>query len=114
MTRQSSGASALDNLKKKAKRWLKALRAGDEGARARLLRVHPRTTRPGPRRSPGPSAAVTRASWSCCVPAGRKRRVRDGAYGVTDSGTRRVTALASPRTSPSRTVTFTGGVSLKR
>ena len=29
------------NLKKEAKRWLKALRAGDEEARARLTRAHP-------------------------------------------------------------------------
>jgi ankyrin repeat protein len=41
MSRQSSGPGALENLKKEAKRWLKALRSGDEAARARLLRVHP-------------------------------------------------------------------------
>jgi len=33
--------SSLDNLKKEAKRWLKALRAGDAGARARLERASP-------------------------------------------------------------------------
>ena len=36
------------------------------------------------------------------------------AQGTADSGTSRLTALASPLTSPSRTVTGTGGVSLKR
>ena len=41
MSRQPSSASALDNLKKEAKRWLKALRGGDEEARARLARAYP-------------------------------------------------------------------------
>ena len=31
----------LESLKKQAKRWLAALRAGDSGARARLARVFP-------------------------------------------------------------------------
>ena len=33
--------SSVDNLKKEAKRWLKAVRAGDENARARLRRTYP-------------------------------------------------------------------------
>ncbi len=33
--------SSLDNLRKSARRWLKALRAGDADARARLLRAYP-------------------------------------------------------------------------
>ncbi|HEV2984515.1 MAG TPA: hypothetical protein VGX46_09005, partial [Vicinamibacterales bacterium] len=33
--------SSLDNLRKAAKRWLKALRDGDAEARARLVRAHP-------------------------------------------------------------------------
>ena len=33
--------SSIDNLKKEAKRWLKALRAGDADARARLERAYP-------------------------------------------------------------------------
>jgi uncharacterized protein len=33
--------SSLDNLKKEAKRWLKALRAGDADARARLTQAYP-------------------------------------------------------------------------
>ena len=41
MIRQIRPATTLDNLKKEAKRWLKALRAGDEQARARLTRAHP-------------------------------------------------------------------------
>jgi ankyrin repeat protein len=48
MSRRLTSASSLDSLKKAAKRWLRALRAGDEAARARLLRVHP-----------GAAAAVT-------------------------------------------------------
>ena len=39
--RQLSPQSKLDNLKKEAKRWLKALRSDDEDARARLTRVYP-------------------------------------------------------------------------
>ena len=31
----------MDNLRKEAKRWLKALRANDPDARARLTRTHP-------------------------------------------------------------------------
>src|SRR5262245_18106091 len=41
MSRQLTPQSNLDNLKKEAKRWLKALRAKDEEARARLERVYP-------------------------------------------------------------------------
>ncbi len=42
MTRASrSSASPLDNLKKHAKRWLKALRANDPSARDRLRRAYP-------------------------------------------------------------------------
>ena len=33
--------STLDNLRKNAKRWLKALREGDAAARARLVRAYP-------------------------------------------------------------------------
>src|SRR4030095_8747517 len=38
MTRQLTPQSSLENLKREAKRWLKALRAGDRDARARLER----------------------------------------------------------------------------
>jgi ankyrin repeat protein len=38
--------STLDNLKKEAKRWLKALRAGDADARARLQRADPNASDP--------------------------------------------------------------------
>jgi hypothetical protein len=41
MRRQLTAASTLDNLKKEAKRWLKALRANDDEARARLTRAYP-------------------------------------------------------------------------
>lgn len=41
MSRQFTAATTLDNLKKEAKRWLKALRANDEQARARLNRAWP-------------------------------------------------------------------------
>jgi ankyrin repeat protein len=41
MSRQLTPASSLENLKKEAKRWLKALRAGDAEARARLRRAYP-------------------------------------------------------------------------
>lgn len=42
MTRQLTPATTLDNLKKEAKRWLKALRTNDPEARARLLRAWPK------------------------------------------------------------------------
>ena len=41
MRRQLTAARTLDNLKKEAKRWLKALRARDGAARARLERALP-------------------------------------------------------------------------
>src|SRR5262245_59965109 len=41
MSRQLTPQSNLDNLKKEAKRWLKALRVNDGEARARLERVYP-------------------------------------------------------------------------
>ena len=41
MPRQVSPESALENLKREAKRWLRALRARDDGARARLVRAFP-------------------------------------------------------------------------
>ena len=42
MPRQLSPATTLDALKKEAKRWLKALRAHDADARARLIRADPK------------------------------------------------------------------------
>lgn len=42
MKRQVSSVSTLKNLKKEAKRWLKALRANDTEARKRLERVFPK------------------------------------------------------------------------
>jgi ankyrin repeat protein len=41
MSRRLTFASSLDNLKKEAKRWLKALRSGDAEAHARLRRAFP-------------------------------------------------------------------------
>src|SRR4051794_9029658 len=41
MSRRLTSATTLDNLKKEAKRWLRALRAGDAPARERLRRAHP-------------------------------------------------------------------------
>lgn len=41
MTRKLTPQSSLENLKREAKRWLKALRANDREARARLERVVP-------------------------------------------------------------------------
>ncbi|HZM89800.1 MAG TPA: ankyrin repeat domain-containing protein [Blastocatellia bacterium] len=40
-TPKPASTKKLDNLKKEAKRWLKALRANDEAARVRLSRVYP-------------------------------------------------------------------------
>ncbi len=42
MPRQITPRTTLENLKKEAKRWLKALRANAVEARARLQRVFPR------------------------------------------------------------------------
>src|SRR5437870_13892853 len=41
MPRTITSATSLDNLKKEAKRWLKALREGDAEARTRLGRAYP-------------------------------------------------------------------------
>src|SRR5438067_4110418 len=41
MSRQVTPKSSLDNLKREAKRWLKALRANVEDARARLSKALP-------------------------------------------------------------------------
>jgi ankyrin repeat protein len=42
MVRKLTSASSLESLKKEAKRWLKALRAGDAAEHARFETVHPR------------------------------------------------------------------------
>src|SRR5258705_11789545 len=42
MTRRITPQTTLDNLKKEAKRWLKALRANDAGACERLARIYPK------------------------------------------------------------------------
>jgi hypothetical protein len=42
MQRKFTAHTTLDNLKKEAKRWLKALRAGDAGAAERLREAHPK------------------------------------------------------------------------
>src|SRR5262249_15673387 len=41
MSRAITPATSVDNLRKDARRWLRALRAGDPAARARLERVRP-------------------------------------------------------------------------
>src|SRR5438874_90268 len=41
MSRRLTSSTTLDNLKKEAKRWLKALRDGAADARARLVRAWP-------------------------------------------------------------------------
>lgn len=41
MPRKITSATSLDNIKKEAKRWLKALRADNPDARARFERAHP-------------------------------------------------------------------------
>ena len=45
MPRQITSATSLGNLRKEAKRWLRALRTGDAGARARLDRAWPQAPR---------------------------------------------------------------------
>jgi hypothetical protein len=50
MSRRITSATSLDNLRKEAKRWLKALRAGDAEARARFERAS---------RSSGPASGPT-------------------------------------------------------
>src|SRR4051812_44887834 len=46
MPRQLTSATNLDNLKKEAKRWLKALRENDPEARERMQRAHPAAPHP--------------------------------------------------------------------
>jgi hypothetical protein len=45
MPRQITSATSLENLRKETKRWLRALRSGDAGARARLDRAWPQAPR---------------------------------------------------------------------
>ncbi len=45
MDRKLTPSTTLDNLRKEAKRWLKALRANDEEMRARLQRAYPRVSK---------------------------------------------------------------------
>ena len=45
MPRKISSATSLETLRKEAKRWLKALRAGDAEARVRLDRAYPAAPR---------------------------------------------------------------------
>jgi hypothetical protein len=45
MPREITSATTVDNLKKEAKRWLRALRAGDAEARRRFDDAHPRAPR---------------------------------------------------------------------
>jgi ankyrin repeat protein len=57
--------TTLDNLRKAAKRWLKALREGDADARARLVRVYPNAPDPATLRDVQHALARERghASW---------------------------------------------------
>src|SRR2546421_1586848 len=45
MQRKIASTTTLDNLKKEAKRWLKALRENDAAARERLQQAHPNAPR---------------------------------------------------------------------
>ena len=45
MPRQITSDTSLENLRKETKRWLRALRTGDAGARARLDRAWPQAPR---------------------------------------------------------------------
>ena len=45
MPREITSATSLENLRKETKRWLRALRAGDAEARARLDRAYPQAPR---------------------------------------------------------------------
>ena len=57
MSRPLTSASSLDNLKNEAKRWLKALRATDPEARARLERAIPSARAAGLARPPARAGA---------------------------------------------------------
>jgi ankyrin repeat protein len=46
MLRTLTSGTSVDSLKKEAKAWLKAIRAGDPDAVARLARAHPKAARP--------------------------------------------------------------------
>ena len=63
--------------------------------------------------NPASFAAAVCTTCAACVTCANQM-MRPSRYGTAASGTMRLTALASPLTSPSRTVTGTGGVSLKR
>ena len=79
MSRQLTPKSTLDNLKKEAKRWLKALRANDLEARTRLQRAWPKAP----------------ANPACAISNMRSRRTRPCELGGTEGQTRRVRSRQS-------------------
>jgi hypothetical protein len=65
--------------------------------------------------APPGKARLGHRDWGpSLVPDTSPARLTARSYGTTVSGTTPLTDLALPRTSPSRTVTGTGGVSSKR
>ena len=89
MPRQIAARTTLDNLKREAKRWLKALHAGDDPAHARLLRSLP--TRPRHSHSSRRSArSRPRARVARLDVLPRHRRSRDGAHRVAAAAARTV------------------------
>jgi ankyrin repeat protein len=94
MSHRPSSARALDNLKKEARRWLRALRTGDEPARARLLRAFPGAPPEPTLRSVQQALAREHGlpSW-----AALKRQVGVAAGGVPTDHLIRPAELASER-----------------
>jgi hypothetical protein len=76
--RQVNPASSVDILKKEAKRWLKAVRAGDDDAWARLLRSHPNP--------PADAASVTLRDVQLAI---AREHDLSGWIALTDAGSSR-------------------------
>src|SRR5262249_41376995 len=102
MPRQISPRTTLDSLKKEAKQWLKALRAGDAAARQRLLHVVPEASPQPPLREVQHALAREHgvASWTAlkdrvnrAAPMGRYDAISEAlvtAYRENDETARRM------------------------
>jgi hypothetical protein len=100
MSRTLTPDSTLENLRKEAKRWLKALRAGDAGARSRLLAATPHAPAdPGLR---DVQLAVARGASTgarrSCAGAALARRTRRSDPAVCELAGRSDHRSAYPRT----------------
>jgi hypothetical protein len=90
MPREITPATSLENLKKEAKRWLRALRAGDSEARARLDRAYPEAPREPVLRDVQHALARERGQQGWIA---LKQAIADNAHRVEDAADRPLLTL---------------------